>query len=260
MSQAVVLSAAWRWNQEQFRLRKTANPELAQMSRRFWLSAVLSIPLFLIGMAEMVPDAGLDRLFSMQTWGWLELALATPVVLWGAWPFFVRGWHSIVNRSLNMFTLIAIGVGVSYVFSVIATLFPDIFPHSFRDHGGTVPVYFEAAAVITTLVLLGQVLELKARSQTSSALKALLNLAPKRARRVRDDGTDEDIPLDEVKHGDRLRVRPGEKIPVDGIVREGSSAVDESMVTGEAIPIEKASGRLGDWRDDKWNWIFRDAG
>ncbi|MBC8031377.1 MAG: heavy metal translocating P-type ATPase [Pyrinomonadaceae bacterium] len=223
-------------------LEEEANPELAKMSRRFWVSTVLTLPLFLIGMAEMMPDAGLDRLLSMQTWGWIELALATPVVLWCAWPFFVRGWQSIVNRSLNMFTLIAIGVGVSYIFSVVATLFPEIFPHSFRDHGGSVPVYFEAAAVITTLVLLGQVLELKARSQTSSALKALLNLAPKLARRVREDRTDEDISLDEVKHGDRLRVRPGEKIPVDGMVREGSSAVDESMVTGEAVPIEKGPG------------------
>lgn len=223
-------------------LEEDANPELAQMTRRFWLSAVLTAPLFLIGMAEMIPDAGLDRIMSMRSWGWFELVLATPVVLWGAWPFFVRGWHSITNRSLNMFTLIAIGVGVSYLFSVIATLFPDVFPHAFRDHGGTVPVYFEAAAVITTLVLLGQVLELNARSQTSSALKALLNLAPKRARRVRGDGTDEDIPLGQVKHGDRLRVRPGEKIPVDGIVREGSSAVDESMVTGEPIPVAKGPG------------------
>ncbi len=218
------------------------NPELVQVTRRFWLSAVLTAPLFLIAMAEMVPAMGLDRFFSMRTWGWLQLTLATPVVLWGAWPFFVRGWQSIVNRSLNMFTLIAIGIGVSYLFSVVAILFPEIFPHAFRDHGGDVPVYFEAAAVITSLVLLGQVLELKARSQTSSALKALLNLAPKHARRIRKDETDEDIPLDEVKEGDLLRVRPGEKVPVDGVVREGSSAVDESMVTGEAMPVAKKSG------------------
>ncbi len=223
-------------------LEPEANPELAQMSLRFWVSVVLTIPLFLIGMMEMIPGAGLDQLVPMRTWGWIELVLASPVVLWGAWPFFVRGWQSIVNRSLNMFTLIAIGVGVSYLFSVIATLLPEVFPHSFREHGGSVPVYFEAAAVITTLVLLGQVLELKARSQTSSALKALLNLAPRRAVRVREDGTDEDVPLDQVKRGDRLRVRPGEKIPVDGIVLEGSSAVDESMVTGEAIPVEKRPG------------------
>ena len=215
-------------------LEEEENPELAEMSRRFWVSVVLTLPLFLIGMAEMIPGADLDRLCSMQTWGWIELALATPVVLWGAWPFFVRGWQSIVNRSLNMFTLIALGVGVAYLFSVIATLFPDIFPHSFRDHGGSVPVYFEAAAVITTLVLLGQVLELQARSQTGAAIKALLGLAPKRARRVREDGTDEDVPLDQVKRRRSVARAAGEKIPVDGIVLEGASAVDESMVTGEA--------------------------
>ena len=223
-------------------LGQETNPELREMSLRFWLSVVLTVPLFLIGMLEMIPGAGLDQLLSMRTWRWIELVLASPVVLWGAWPFFVRGWQSIVNRSLNMFTLIAIGVGVSYAFSVIATVFPEVFPHSFREHDGSVPVYFEAAAVITSLVLLGQVLELKARSQTSSALKALLNLAPKRARRIREDGTDEDVPLDEVKRWDLLRVRPGEKIPVDGIVRDGFSAVDESMVTGEAFPVEKRPG------------------
>jgi Cu+-exporting ATPase len=168
--------------------------------------------------------------------------LATPVVVWGGWPFFVRGWQSIVNRSLNMFTLIGLGVSVAYVFSVIAKLFPEIFPPSFRDAAGGVPVYFEAAAAITTLVLLGQVLELRARSQTGAAIKALLGLAPKTARRIREDGSDEDVPLEQVQVGDRLRVRPGEKVPVDGVLIEGSSAIDESMVTGESIPVEKHSG------------------
>jgi Cu+-exporting ATPase len=173
---------------------------------------------------------------------WLQFVLATPVVLWGGLPFFQRGWASILNRNLNMFTLIAIGTGTAYVYSVIAALFPDLFPASFRMHGGQVAVYFEAAAVITTLVLLGQVLELRARSQTSSAIKALLGLAPKTARVIRDDGTEEDLPLDRVQAGDRLRVRPGEKVPVDGVVSEGTSAVDESMVTGEPIPVEKGAG------------------
>jgi Cu+-exporting ATPase len=173
---------------------------------------------------------------------WISLALAAPVVLWGGWPFFVRAWYSIVNLSLNMFTLIGLGVAVAFVFSLIATLFPQIFPHSFTGHSGSVPVYYEAAAVITTLVLLGQVLELKARSSTSAALKALLGLAPKTARRVASDGTEHDVPLDHVMKGDRLRVRPGEKVPVDGVVLEGSSSVDESMVTGEPIPVEKRAG------------------
>jgi Cu+-exporting ATPase len=180
--------------------------------------------------------------FSARFLTWGQLLLATPVVLWGGWPFFQRGWASITHRSLNMFTLIAIGTGTAYGYSVIATLFPDLFPDSFRSHSGEVAVYFEAAAVITTLVLLGQVLELRARSQTNSAIKALLGLAPKAARVLREDATEEDIPLDQVKLGDQLRVRPGEKIPVDGIVLEGTSAVDESMVTGEPIPVEKTSG------------------
>jgi len=218
------------------------NPELAEMSRRFWVSVLLTAPLFAIGMSDFIPGADLARLLPMRVWAWLELALATPVVLWGAWPFFVRGWQSIKNRSLNMFTLIGLGVGVAYIFSVIATLFPGLFPPSFRDASGEVPVYFEAAAVITTLVLLGQVLELRARSRTGAAIKALLGLAPKTARRVREDGAEEDIPLDQVKRGDQLRVRPGEKIPVDGVVIEGSSAVDESMVTGEPIPVAKRPG------------------
>ena len=218
------------------------NHELKDMRRRFWISVVLTIPVFVIGMSDLIPGAPLQRLVPSVVLAWLQLILASPVVLWGGWPFFVRAWHSLVNRSLNMFTLIGLGVGVAYGYSVVGILFPDIFPHSFRAHGGGVPVYFEAAAVITTLVLLGQVLELKARSQTSSALKALLGLAPKTARRVASDGSEQDVLLSHVQVGDLLRVRPGEKIPVDGVVVEGSSAVDESMVTGESIPVEKTAG------------------
>ncbi|HLN98309.1 MAG TPA: heavy metal translocating P-type ATPase [Pyrinomonadaceae bacterium] len=223
-------------------LDQEENPELADMSRRFWLSAVLTLPLLVIGMSELIPGANLERVMPMRTWGWIELALATPVVLWGALPFFIRGWQSIKNRSLNMFTLIGLGIGVAYFFSVVATALPGLFPVSFRDPSGEVPVYFEAAAVITTLVLLGQVLELRARSRTGAAIKALLGLAPKTARRVRDDGSEEDVSLDTVVRGDKLRVRPGEKVPVDGVVIEGSSAVDESMVTGEPMPVAKQSG------------------
>lgn len=218
------------------------NPELVEMTRRFWVCVVLSIPLLIIGMSEFIPGDSLESVLPMDVRGWVELALATPVVLWGAWPFFVRAWQSLVNRALNMFTLIGVGVGVAYVFSVIAILFPEIFPASFRDSMGNVPVYFEAAAVITTLVLLGQVLELRARSRTGAAIKALLGLAPKTARRIREDGSDEDVSLEQVKVDDRLRVRPGEKIPVDGVVIEGSSAVDESMISGEPIPVAKQSG------------------
>ncbi|MEP6920839.1 MAG: heavy metal translocating P-type ATPase [bacterium] len=218
------------------------NEELKSMQRRFWASVFLTVPLFVIGMGDLIPGGLLQRLVPPTVLPWLQLVLASPVVLWGGWPFFVRFWQSLVNRSLNMFTLIGLGVGVAYGYSIVATLFPDIFPHSFRGHGDTVPVYFEAAAVITTLVLLGQVLELKARSQTSSALKALLGLAPKTARRVSENGSEQDVPLDQVQVGDLLRVRPGEKIPVDGVVVEGSSAVDEAMVTGEPIPVEKKSG------------------
>jgi Cu+-exporting ATPase len=223
-------------------LAEEKNPELKQMSRRFWVCVVLSIPLLLIGMSELIPGAPLDELIPMGVRVWIELSLATPVVLWGAWPFFVRAWQSLVNRSLNMFTLIGVGVGVAYLFSVIAKLSPGIFPHSFRDALGNVPVYFEAAAVITTLVLLGQVLELRARSRTGAAIKALLGLAPKTARRLRADGADEDVPLEQVQVGDRLRVRPGEKIPVDGVINEGSSAVDESMISGEPMPVAKQVG------------------
>ena len=224
-------------------LEEAENPELTDMRRRFWICAVLTIPVFAIGMSDLIPGAPLQSLAPQAVWIWIQLVLATPVVLWGGWPFFVRAWQSIVNRSLNMFTLIGLGVAIAYFFSLVATLFPSIFPHSFRGHGDSVPVYFEAAAVITTLVLLGQVLELRARSQTGAAIKALLGLAPKTARRIRVDGSDEDVPLAHVQVGDKLRIRPGEKIPVDGVVLEGSSAVDESMVSGEPLPVAK---RVGD--------------
>ena len=223
-------------------MAEEANPELIDMTRRFWISLGLTLPLLVMAMAEMILGEQVSHVLSGRLFIWVQLALATPVVLWGGWPFFERGWASLVNRSLNMFTLIAIGVGTAYGYSVVATLFPDIFPHAFRGHGGEPAVYFEAAAVITTLVLLGQVLELRARSQTSSAIKALLGLAPKTARRLRDDGTEEDIPLAHVQPGDRLRIRPGEKVPVDGVVLEGESAVDESMITGEPVPVEKIQG------------------
>ena len=223
-------------------LAEEENHELKDMRRRFWVSAVLTIPSLAIGMSELIPGAPLQRLIPPTVAAWVQLVITSPVILWGGWPFFVRLWQSLVNRSPNMFTLIGLGVGVSYSYSVVATVFPDIFPHSFRVHGGTVPVYYEVAAVITTLVLLGQVLELKARSQTSAAIKALLGLAPKTARRIAQDGSEQDTPLDEVQVGDMLRVRPGEKIPVDGVVVEGKSSVDEAMVTGEPIPVEKQPG------------------
>ncbi len=224
-------------------LEEDENPELVDMRRRFWASAMLTVPVLVIAMTKYLPGGdAFYRIAPPAVWPWLEFVLATPIVLWGAWPFFVRGWRSVVTRNLNMFTLIGLGVGVAYVYSVVAHLLPGIFPASFRDASGEVAVYFEAAAVIVTLVLLGQVLELRARSQTSTAIKALLGLAPKTARKLQDDGTEEDVPLDTVQAGDRLRVRPGEKIPVDGIVVEGTSAVDESMITGEPIPTEKAPG------------------
>jgi Cu+-exporting ATPase len=223
-------------------LEDEKNPELVEMTRRFWVGVVLTVPLLLIAMSDVVPGNPVGRVVSMRVLGWIQFALATPVVIWGGWPFFVRGWQSLVNRSLNMFTLIGLGVSVAYVFSVVAKVFPEIFPLSFRDAAGAVPVYFEAAAAITTLVLLGQVLELRARSQTGAAIKALLGLAPKTARRIREGGSDEDVPLHQVEVGDLLRVRPGEKLPVDGVIIEGSSAVDESMVTGEPIPVEKHAG------------------
>ena len=221
---------------------ETENPELRAMTRRFWVGVALSLPLLAIAMAEHFNKPALDALIAPRLLVWVQLILGTPAVLWCGWPFFERGWASIVSRRLNMFTLIALGTGVAYVYSLVAALAPGIFPASFRDVDGQVPLYFEAAAVIITLVLLGQVLELRARSQTSSAIRALLDLAPKRARRLRDDGSDEDIPLEEVIPGDRLRVRPGEKVPVDGVVLEGRSAVDESMITGEPVPAEKNPG------------------
>src|SRR5438552_2935786 len=220
-------------------LEEEANPELVDMTRRLWIGVGLSAPIVFLAMSDLIPGQPIQRSFSPHALNWLQLVLATPVVLWCGWPFFQRGWASIVNRSLNMFTLIAIGVGTAYVYSLAATLFPQAFPQSFYGRGGEVGVYFDAAAVITTLVLLGQVLELRARSKTSRAIKALLGLAPKTARLVRDDGTEADIPLEQVKPGDRLRVRPGEKVPVDGIVLEGATSVDESMITGEPIPVEK---------------------
>ncbi len=228
------------------------NPELRDMTRRFWIGLALTAPLLAIAMGSMLwPHALMGRGISVtgrhsyvmmplsSILPWLELLLATPVVLWCGWPFFQRGWASLVNRSTNMFTLIAMGTGVAYLYSLIATLFPHIFPESFRGMGDRPDVYFEAAAAIVTLVLLGQVLELRARSQTSSAIRALLDLSPKMARMINEDGSEHDIPLDQVKPGDRLRVRPGEKVPVDGIVVGGMSAVDESMITGESVPVEK---------------------
>ena len=223
-------------------LEDEPNPELVDMTRRFWISAALSLPLLVLAMSDMLPGQPVQRLVSQRLLNWFQFILATPVVLWGGWPFFERGWRSVVNRSLNMFTLIAIGVGTAYLYSVVATLFPEIFPRSFYGHSGTVAVYFEAAAIITTLVLLGQVLELRARSQTSSAIKALLGLSPKTARMIFPDGREEDVPLERVQPGDRLRVRPGEKVPVDGVVLDGTTSVDESMITGEPIPVEKSQG------------------
>src|SRR5665811_778293 len=220
------------------------NPELDNMTRRFWISTALAAPVFVIAMVTDLFPQTLPESISMTALQWLEFALATPAVLWGGWPIFQRGWASLVNRHLNMFTLIALGVGVAWIYSVVAMLLPGIFPPAMRSMMGTVPVYFEAAAVIMALVLLGQVMELRARSQTSAAIKLLLGLAPKTARIVRPDvdgkgGKEEDIPLAQVQPGDVLRVRPGEKVPVDGVVLEGTSALDESMVTGESIPVEK---------------------
>jgi Cu+-exporting ATPase len=217
------------------------NPELREMTRRFWASLILTLPLLVIAMAEMLPEMSIHHLLSPRWLVWTELLLATPVVLWGGLPFFQRGWTSIVNRSTNMFTLIAMGTGVAYGFSLVAAIFPQIFPGSMRQMDGTLPLYFEAAAAIVTLVLLGQVLELRARSRTGSAIRALLDLSPKMARVLR-GGAELDIPLDQVHPGDRLRVRPGEKVPVDGAVLEGKSWVDESMITGESMPVEKSPG------------------
>ncbi|MBZ9849052.1 heavy metal translocating P-type ATPase [Mesorhizobium sp. CA14] len=217
------------------------NPELVDFTRRFWVSAALSLPLLIVAMAPML-GVSFETLIDGRTKTWLELALASPVVLWAAFPFFHRGWESILNRSPNMWTLISLGVGAAYLFSLVATLFPGVFPHQFRGHDGAVPVYFEAAAVIVALVFLGQVLELRARERTGSAIRALLDLAPKTARLIGADGSDKDVPLDSIKSGDRLRIRPGDAVPVDGIVLEGRSAIDESMITGEPLPVEKTEG------------------
>ena len=223
-------------------LEEAPNPELVDMSRRFWTCAALTVPLLAVAMGDYIPGRPLAQVASPDAMPWIELGLATPVCLWGAWPFFERGWLSIVKGSLNMFTLIGLGVAVAYGYSVVATVFPQLFPAGFREESGEVGVYFEVAAVIVTLILLGQVLELRARSQTSAAIKKLLGLAAKSARRLRDDGSEEDAPIESVHVGDRLRIRPGEKVPVDGIVLEGSSAVDESMVSGEPMPVQKTAG------------------
>ena len=216
------------------------NPELADMTRRFWVGLALSVPPVVLEMGgHLVGSHGwVDQTLS----NWIQLVFATPVVLWAGWPFFVRGWQSLVTRNLNMFTLIAMGTGVAYVYSLIGTVAPDVFPATFRGHGGAVAVYFEAAAVITVLVLLGQVLELRAREATSGAIKALLELAPKTARRIGDDGADHEVQIDSLVVGDRLRVRPGEKVPVDGVIIEGRSSLDESLVTGESMPVTKEVG------------------
>jgi Cu+-exporting ATPase len=219
-----------------------SNPELDDMMRRFRASLALTLPVFAIAMGEMWTGNPLAGRASPHTLAWIQLVLGTPVVLWGGWPFLARGWASIRTGNLNMFTLIAVGSGAAWLYSTVATVAPRIFPASFRGADGEVAVYFEAAAVIVTLVLLGQVLELRARSRTGAAIRALLGLAPKTARRVHEDGSEEDVPLDLVQVGDRLRVRPGEKVPVDGVVLEGASAVDESMITGEPIPVKKGEG------------------
>ena len=216
-----------------------ANPELASMSRRLWIGIALTAPLIVLMISDVLPGKPVQHWIDSRVLAWLQFALATPVVLWGGWPFFERGWASIVHRSLNMFTLIAIGTGAAYLFSVFGVFAPGLFPASFRDASGMLGLYFEPAAVITVLVLLGQVLELRARGQTNSAIKALLGLAPKTARRVAEDGSESDVQLSEIQIGDRVRVRPGEKVPIDGVVLDGRSSVDESMVTGEPIPVEK---------------------
>lgn len=217
------------------------NAELRDMTRRFWVGLVFALPVFLLEMGSHL-FSGVHDLIPPTAMTWTQAILATPVVLWAGWPFFVRGWASVRTRNLNMFTLIAMGTGVAWLYSMVATVAPGIFPDAFRENGGTVDVYFEAAAVIVVLVLLGQVLELRAHEQTSGAIRALLNVAPKTARRVREDGTDEEVPLAEIQIGDRLRVRPGEKVPVDGSVDEGRSSLDESLVTGESMPVTKSTG------------------
>jgi P-type Cu+ transporter len=218
------------------------DPELVDMRRRFWWSTLFTIPLFAYAMGDLIPGISFDRLIEPAWAQWVQLLLASPVVLWGGWPFFVRAIQSLRTRNLNMFTLIGFGVAIAYLFSVVATIAPDLFPAAFRDHSGRVGVYFEAAAVITTLVLLGQVLELKARGSTSSALRALLELAPPSAVKVFGSGDEREVPLDQLATGDRLRVRPGDKVPVDGEIEEGSSAIDESMISGEPLPVAKRAG------------------
>jgi Cu+-exporting ATPase len=218
------------------------NPELHEMTRRFWLAVALTAPVLLLAMTEFFPGGSMGGLLSMKTKTWIELALATPICVWAAWPFYERAVQSVIHRSLNMFTLIGLGVSVAYLYSVVASVAPQLFPASFRDADGVVAVYFEAAAVIVTLILLGQVLELRARSQTSQAIKKLLGMAPKSARRLDTNGGETDVPLEQIQVGDRLRVRPGEKIPVDGAVLEGATNVDESMVSGEPIPVTKGPG------------------
>ncbi|RYZ92975.1 MAG: YHS domain-containing protein, partial [Proteobacteria bacterium] len=227
---------------EEVSLDEAENPELKDFTRRLWVSSALSIPLFLLAMSDLIPGRPVQQLISNQFMAYLQFALATPVVLWGGWPFFERGYVSVRTMKLNMFTLIAIGTGVAYLYSVIATFFPGLFPESLSMHGGMIALYFEAAAVITTLVLLGQVLELRARSKTGNAIRALLGLAPKTARRISADGIETDIPLEHIHLGDLLRVRPGEKIPVDGEITDGQSLVDESMITGEPVAVEKLVG------------------
>jgi Cu+-exporting ATPase len=223
-------------------LEDERNPELEDMSRRFWICLGPSLLVLLLAMAEMIPGVSLPQALTGSMRNWAQWLLATPVVLWGGWPFFQRGWASVVNRAPNMFTLIAMGTGAAYGYSTVATVAPTLFPRSFRMHDGSIAVYFEAAAIITVLVLLGQVLELKARSQTSSAIRSLLRLVPKTAKLIKPDGQEDDVPIEHIQVGHRLRVRPGERVPVDGMVQEGTTAVDESMITGESIPVEKTIG------------------
>ncbi|HXC66032.1 MAG TPA: HAD-IC family P-type ATPase, partial [Nitrospiraceae bacterium] len=223
-------------------LNDEGNPELEDMTRRFWVCLGPSILVMLSAMVEMVPGFSFPEALTGSTRNWVQWLLATPVVLWGGWPFFQRGWLSVVNRAPNMFTLIAMGTGAAYGYSTVATVAPALLPSSFKLHDGSVAVYFEAAAIITVLVLLGQVLELKARSQTSSAIRSLLRLAPKTARLIKSGGQEEDVPLEHIHVGNYLRVRPGERVPVDGMVQEGTTSVDESMITGESIPVQKTVG------------------
>ncbi|RYZ93417.1 MAG: cadmium-translocating P-type ATPase [Proteobacteria bacterium] len=227
---------------EDVSLEEQENPELVDFTRRLKVSALFAIPLLLLAMSDLIPGQPIQHALPHWLYSGIQLLLASPVVLWAGLPFFERGWESVKSRNLNMFTLIALGTGVAYIFSLVGTFFPDLFPASVRVHGGMVPLYFEAAAVIITLVLLGQVLELRARSQTGNAIRALMGLAPKTARRVNADGSETDVPVDQLQVGDMLRVRPGEKVPVDGIIAEGRSVIDESMITGEPLPVEKDIG------------------